>query len=283
MNPLSSALYEGDNYEIPPAMNDPEFLQFLKNIIAKYRINAIIPSTDKDLQFLSSNKDIIEKNGVKVIISDEKVIKITSDKFSTYAFFKKNGIRTPESLLPVDAYKISEQDFPLIIKPRMGIGSKNVFKLNSREELEFYVKRIENPIIQKYIDGVEYSFDALCDLNGLPLEVVPRERISTRSGEIFRGKTVRNKKLIKQVLNLLEKIEIKGPAVIQAFADKKENLIFTEINPRFGSGMHLTLAAGANYPLYLLRMIAGFQHGCKMENFEDGLIMLRYDDAIFIK
>ena len=141
---------------------------------------------------------------------------------------------------------------------------------------------MENPIIQKLVEGVEFTFDVLCDFDGKPLEIVPRERISTRSGEIFRGKTVKNEKLIKQVLRILDRIQIKGPSVIQGFTDKDWNLTFTEINPRFGSGLHLTVTAGANYPLYLIRMLAGFSHGCKMGNYKDGLIMLRYDDAIFI-
>jgi carbamoyl-phosphate synthase large subunit len=283
MNPLSSALYEADFYEIPPAMDNPDFMPFLRNLIRKYDISAIIPSTDKDLLFLSANKETIEKQNVKVVISDEKVIKITSDKFSTYAFFEKNSIKTPKSWLPVEIKNITEKDFPLIIKPRFGIGSKNIFKLNSKEELDFYLKRIENPIIQKFLSGIEFSFDVLCDFHASPLEIVPRQRISARSGEIFRGKTVKSTKLVKQVLNLLSKIEIKGPAVIQGFSDQTEELTFTEINPRFGSGLHLTIAAGVDYPLYLLRMIAGLPHGCEMDNFEDALIMLRYDDALFIK
>ena len=281
-NPLSSALYEADFYEIPPAMDDPEFMPFLRNLIRKYKISAIIPSTDRDLLYLTASKDFIERENVKVVISDEKVIKTTSDKFSTYAFFTRNGINAPRSWLPVEEKNISDKDFPLIIKPRFGIGSKNIFKIFSRDDLDFYVKKIDNPIIQKLVEGVEFSFDVLCDFDGIPLEVVPRERISTRSGEIFRGRTVKSKKLTKQVLDLLDRIQIIGPAVIQGFADSAGNLSFTEINPRFGSGLHLTVTAGADYPLYLTRMLAGLPHGCRMGNFKDKLIMLRYDDAVFI-
>jgi len=282
MNPLSSALYEGDFFEIPPAMDDPAFMPFLKRVIRKYDINAIIPSTDKDLLFLSRNRDFFNKKMVKVVISDEKVIKTTSDKFSTYAFFLKNEIETPKSWLPVEMKDISEDDFPVIIKPRFGIGSKNIYKISSKEELDFFVKRVEQPIIQKFAKGVEYSFDVLCDFDGKPLEIVPRQRISTRGGEIFRGKTVKSRRLIRQVLRLLGKINIAGPAVIQGFADSDEKISFTEINPRFGSGLHLTAQSGADFPLYLIRMLAGLPHGCKMGNFKDGLIMLRYDDAVFI-
>ncbi|MBU1627516.1 ATP-grasp domain-containing protein [bacterium] len=283
MNPLSSALYEGDYYEIPPAMDDPEFMPFLKNTIKKYDISAIIPSTDKDLLFLSANKKSIEEEQVKIVISDDEVIKTTSDKFSTYTYFVKNEISTPKSWLPVEIKDIKDCDFPLIIKPRFGIGSKDINKVFTREELDFFIGKVDKPIIQKLEDGVEYSFDTLSDFSAIPLEIVPRERISTRSGEIFRGRTVKSKKLIKQVLNLLGKIKIKGPAVIQGFAGKDEKLSFTEINPRFGSGMHLTVQAGANYPLYLLRMLAGLPHGCKMGDFDDNLVMLRYDDAVFIQ
>jgi carbamoyl-phosphate synthase large subunit len=88
--------------------------------------------------------------------------------------------------------------------------------------------------------------------------------------------------LVKQVLDVLDKIQIIGPAVVQGFADSAGNLSFTEINPRFGSGLHLTVTAGADYPLYLVRMLAGLPHGCIMGDFKDNLIMLRYDDAVFV-
>jgi carbamoyl-phosphate synthase large subunit len=282
MNPLSSALYEGDYYEIVPPMDDPDFFPCLKEIFRKYDIGVVIPSTDNDLQYLSKNKKAIEDENVKAIVSDEEIIRITSDKYETYKFFIKNEIETPRSWLPEEFKAIHKYEFPLIIKPRFGIGSKGVFKVENQEELDFYISRVDRPIIQKFISGKEFSFDTFSSFEGIPIEIVPRERISTRSGEIFRGRTVNNGDLIAQVISLLSKINLTGPGVAQGFANENNFMTFTEINPRFGSGLPLSVKAGADLPLYLLLLVAGFFPECRLGRFKDNFIMLRYDDAIFI-
>jgi carbamoyl-phosphate synthase large subunit len=68
---------------------------------------------------------------------------------------------------------------------------------------------------------------------------------------------------------------------IQCF--KKGNEIkFTEINPRIGGGYPLSFAAGANYPELLIRMVLGEKVAPRLGEFKENLIMLRWEDAVFI-
>ena len=46
------------------------------------------------------------------------------------------------------------------------------------------------PIVQEYLDGPEFTIDVLCDFDGRPLSIVPRERVVIRAGVIDRGRTV---------------------------------------------------------------------------------------------
>ena len=66
------------------------------------------------------------------------------------------------------------------------------------------------------------------------------------------------------------------------FNPDTEDIVGIEINPRFGGGFPLSYAAGGNFPELLIRE---YFHGESLEYFEswtDNMLMLRYDDAIFV-
>ena len=58
---------------------------------------------------------------------------------------------------------------------------------------------------------------------------------------------------------------------------------FFEVNPRFGGGAPLSIAAGADLPLYLLQEVLGMPITASVGDFTDQLLMLRYDDALFVQ
>ena len=55
---------------------------------------------------------------------------------------------------------------------------------------------------------------------------------------------------------------------------------FFEINPRFGGGAPLSIAAGADLPKYLLQEVLGLTIEAKVGEFTRNLLMLRYSDHV---
>lgn len=55
-----------------------------------------------------------------------------------------------------------------------------------------------------------------------------------------------------------------------------------EINPRFGGGFPLTYAAGGNYPSRLMREYLGDEEIPFSDDWENNLIMLRYDAKVLV-
>jgi len=281
-SPLAAALYLSDKHYIISRISDQNYINILLNICRKEDIKLIIPTIDTELLILSQNKEIFEKKGIRIAISDTKVIEICSNKLKTFQFFKENNIPTVETFSYCQVDKIEKLNYPLFIKPCSGSASINTYKINNRKELDFFINYIDNPVIQEYTEGKEFTMDILADFNGKVLNVVPRERIEVRAGEINKGRTVKDKKIIEYVKNITEKLGAIGPITIQCF--KKGNEIkFTEINPRIGGGYPLSFAAGANYPELLIRMVFGEKIEPVLGEFEENLIMLRWEDAVFIK
>jgi carbamoyl-phosphate synthase large subunit len=54
-----------------------------------------------------------------------------------------------------------------------------------------------------------------------------------------------------------------------------------EINARFGGGYPLADHAGAHFAKWLLEEVSGLPASCH-DNWHSGVLMLRYDEAIFV-
>ncbi len=281
-SPLAAALHLSDKYYIVPRISDSNYINILLNLCMEENIKLIIPTIDTELLILSQNKKKFEKNGIRIAISDTKVIEVCSDKLKTFQFFKENNIPTVETFSYYQVDEMQNFSYPLFIKPCKGSAGINTYKINNKKELDFFIDYIENPVIQEFAEGQEFTLDILADLRGRIINVVPRERIEIRAGEINKGRTVKEEGLIEYGKIIVEKLGGIGSITIQCFK-KDDEIKFTEINPRFGGGYPLSFAAGVNYPELLIRMVLGNKVAPRLGEFEENLIMLRWEDAVFIK
>lgn len=251
-NDLSAGFYMSDFKEVIPEAEEKDYLGKLLDIIDKYSVDLIMPSSGYDIFPISENKEILHKHGIIPIISDRKVLEICRDKLLTFETLKQNFD------LPFTTLKPEEIDaFPIIAKPRYGKGSRDVIKLHDKEELQFISKRYNDMIYQEYLPGEEYTIDVLSDLSANPLISIPRIRIQTKGGISTKGRIVLDKYLIDVTLNIAEFLKIIGPCCIQMKRDINNKFKLVEINPRLGGGTIFTTLAGANFPSMIIDMAEG--------------------------
>ena len=268
-------------YQVPKYTQE-NYVEELMKICLKENVKMIIPLFEKEFLTLLKFKDEFENKGIKLLLSDKKVIEICNGKFYTYEFFKNWGIKTPKSYIIEELAGL--QEFPLIIKPEDGMGSEGVYKVHNEKELLFFYKCVNNPIIQEFIQGTEYTVDVLCDFNGKVISVVPRERLEIRAGEVSKSRTVKNENIIKKTVELIEKLNkegvVIGPITVQCIVNET-GIYFIEINPRFGGGVPLSFEAGVDYGKYLSQMLERKEVKSIIGEFKE-ITMLRYDEAVFI-
>lgn len=112
----------------------------------KNRIHAIISLFDIDLPVLSENKQLFNDIGVQVVVSDKSVIDICNDKLETYKFLVRNGFNAPKTYISLrdalNSIKIGEIKYPVIVKPRWGMGSIGVYEAENEEELLVLYKKL---------------------------------------------------------------------------------------------------------------------------------------------
>lgn len=279
-SPLSAALQVCDYRYLVPPVSDPAYIPTLLEICREHEIGLLVPLIDVDLLLLAQHRDAFAAIGTSPLISALSAVQICGDKRSTARFFEEHNIPTIHTLSQEELVA-GKAGYPLFIKPARGSGSINSFKVSSAEELAFFLRYISEPMVQTFARGQEYTVDALVALDGRVINAVPRRRIEVRAGEISKGTTVKDWYIIRETVALLEKLDLVGPITVQCFAEG-DRVQFTEINPRVGGGLPLTIAAGADYPAQIIRMVSGETVEPCIGDFLDDYYMFRYEEGVYV-
>jgi len=279
-NILSIGLHIADEFIIVPMSDAPDFKDAMINICKKERIDLVIPTRDEELPFWALNKDDFLTIGTKIMIASIETIKICQNKFLFNAFCIQNSFKIPAIVSP-DNCK-NKSIFPLFGRPQKGKSSKNTFVINTESELNFYIKQNNDLIIQKFIDAPEYTIDLFAEFSGKIISVVPRQRINTFGGESFVTKTCKNSILIAEAIKLSERLKLIGHNTIQCFFYEGQ-VLFIEVNPRFGGAANLSFIAGAPSPNFLVEIINGKVIESQIGQFKDKYTMLRFTEDMFFE
>ncbi|RSD35150.1 MAG: hypothetical protein CI953_361 [Methanohalophilus sp.] len=274
-NPLSFGHFLLEKSYVTPKGNESNFIDKILEIALDEKIDAIITGPEEEIIALSKNKDMFENEGILVLCPENKTVNICSDKYETYKFFKENSIPTPKHF-----EHFSNVQFPCIIKPRFGRGGIGIYKCEKREELEFYIDKVKDPVIQQFIEGEEYTIDLLADKEGNPLSIVPRMRIDTESGVSVKAKTVYDEEMLYYCKFICKKLKLFGPSCIQCIKSS-EGIKFIEINTRFGGGSVLSTKADPLIIQNLKNLILN-KECVKSNGFKRNIIMLRYYSEVFV-
>ncbi len=277
---VNAGRYFTDAFYLVPKASENGYIDSLLGLCKKEKADYIIPLHEAEFDILCDNRERFEKAGTTLILSDKSIIDICKDKNRTAHFFEKYNIPTP---ITYDKEQINNAAFPLIIKPSDGMGSMGVFAANDEEDLKYALKKTSNPIIQERVTGTEYTADVLCDMGGNIVYIVPRERIEVRDGEVNKSRVVLDDSIIdlsvKVVDALKEEGTVRGPLTLQCFKRRDGSLKMLEINPRFGGGVPLSFASGADYSKVFLEIS---ENRNIVPNDLQEKTMLRYDESIFI-
>lgn len=275
---LSPAFLAADQTVVTPLIYDSCYISFLIDYCKENNIRAIISLFDVDLLVLSQHKDEFKKNGIEVIVSDESVIRICNDKWNTFHFLNAAGFNTPKTYLSVEdalgAINEGVLNYPVIVKPRWGMGSIGVYLADNEEELRCFYHKIygvikntylkfesnntpEQPVlIQEQLNGQEYGLDIMNDLQGNYINTGVKKKFAMRSGETDCAVTVDDPRLQQLGSRLGEKLRHVANMDVDVF-DVAGKLYVLELNARFGGGYPFIHAAGADMPKAIVNWLTG--------------------------
>lgn len=278
LSETAPALYFADRHFTIPRIGTEGYLEAIVSICREEKIGLVVPTIDTELLLLAENKEWLEREtGAIILISSPEVVQICRDKRESQHFFEENGFLVPARIENIHDENLT---FPVFIKPLDGSSSINAFKVKNREELEFFHQYIENPIVQEYMEGEEYTVDVFLNFDSEILSIVPRKRLAVRSGEIAKGLIVKDRAIMEDVRRLMEVLKPIGHITVQCMKTKR-GIEYIEINPRFGGGAPMSIMAGADSCRLLYELLAG-EEPKYSEDYKENLLFLRFDESIML-
>jgi carbamoyl-phosphate synthase large subunit len=272
-NPLAPAQYAAHHRAAVPRIDDPQYVPALRALCDQHDVKAVVPLTALDIEVLACAR---AQGALPAFVPDPEIARQTFDKYEAHLLLERHGLPSPPTVLPGEPV----ESYPVMVKPRQGSGARSIHPAPDRRAAEFFVQYVQEPtMVQKLMDGPEFSIDCLSDLDGRCLNAIPRTMIESRGGESIKGTVIADPELVDLGRRVVEALGVRGPCTVQVFRDKEIGLGITDVNTRFGGAfpapMYAALA-GRTYPELIVRMAGGERIEPHVGEFRAGLTFTRY-------
>lgn len=272
----NAAPHLGFPFQKIPFGNSPTFLGEIEALIKKWNIDCVVPGTNRELSaFIELSKKTPE---LLMVMPSADFIHLCVNKKQLMNELAEANI----SFLP--PYKTKEKVvYPAIAKPVSGEGSRQFHIVNTPEQLEGYLKlydtKFDDILVQRYIEGAEYTISVIVNNRNKMVGVVPKRVIEKRG--ITRAAVSEHNELIEKLCtDIVATYNPRGPFNVQLKLLEGKGYIF-EINPRLSTTSVLSNKAfGNEVELYIK-----YYNADEIKNppeLKSGVYLYRYDDNVFV-
>jgi carbamoyl-phosphate synthase large subunit len=235
-----------DKFLTAPHATSHDYLHWIEKQLALYKIDFFIPVNELELESLArlSQVELIRLLGsANIIWPGQKAILKFCDKEMTFDFLERIKIPAPRQFS--DKNLVQSSDFPVVLKPRKGAGSKNIFVCQNDSELDAASKFVEEYVIQEYIGDSSNEFTASVFRTKLGEKKVIVFRRNLIGGATGWAKVVEAPAIVEICESVADSVELVGSINIQLRIQENSPKVF-EVNGRFSSTV-------------LMRHLLGFQ------------------------
>lgn len=227
-------------------------------------------------------------------IGDTPDIETAFNKKKTLNLAKELGITIPKTHILDDLDDIAalskELVYPYIVKPQHSVAWKEnvgymgtVMFRHSPGDLMAYVSKVftetgEMPLLQKYVGGVEYGVEFLCDKGKVRAHCVHKRIRSLHplGGASVLKETVASTDIVKRMeqaaTKLVKKLSWHGVIMVEFKVDeRKEEPVLMEINGRFWGSLPLAVFAGVDFPYLYYRLATDLKADEEYQDYKVGV------------
>jgi biotin carboxylase len=150
------AVFDWDTvYLVPATAAEPEaFEHRLLDIMARERVDLVVPCRDDDVVFLAALRDRRSDLAPRLLCGSADAADVIADKWLSAEFCTRNGLPFAPSIAKGSSHERAEfalqHGFPLVTKPRRGYASQDVYLISNDAQFERALAR-EDWIVQKYL------------------------------------------------------------------------------------------------------------------------------------
>ena len=240
---ISKNIPENRKLKIPSALSKnfkPEIIRLCK----RYDISLLVPGVDEELvEVCAISKQLAP---TKVFLPKLSFIETMIDKHLANEALLIKGIDAPKSVLGNE--KPSSLQFPVILKPRWGRGSRGVQIIEDEAKLNAFLSSINGNlstwVIQEFCEGEEYTVQVFANPRNNQFAVYPilvhEKRGSTTVAEMRPDPQIIN--YCSSINNLFNPM---GCYNVQLIKCADGSIKCFEINPRTSTTLCVIIRAGA--------------------------------------
>jgi carbamoyl-phosphate synthase large subunit len=279
MSPRAAGLYLAHQCALVPSARDPEYGDRLLKLAREHGIGMIIPIFDTETPVLARERERFASAGIHVAVNPLASVLRANDKMESYHVCAAAGISQPQRF--DHPYGAPPECYPLLGKPFQGVGSKGMIRLAAPGDLPSGIDPAQF-LWQEWVEGQEFSIDTFGDPDSEGFVAVPRLRRVVKAGQMVDGETVADLELEAFARATCRAFGVRDVCCIQVIRGSAGRLSFVEINPRYGTGVSLSIHAGVNFPR--LQWLSAYAPGVinqAMLCFRPGVGVIRYWEEIY--
>ena len=233
-------------YEVPSPYQNEDLLVCCREIEVVFsRIDRIIAMSESDLPKAAYLREELGVSGLGI-----KQVVLFTDKVAMKREITKVGLRVPhfvECKSISDVIDFAENNvFPLILKPKVGAGSRGVFAALSKTELKQLLRSIDisDYECEEYIPGTVLHVDGMVCGGSIKFIVCSKyinNCLAYKSGiplgSVFIDDPLINSRIEAFTKRVLETLNLdEGPFHLELIQSEQDELVFLELGARVGGG-----------------------------------------------
>jgi predicted ATP-grasp superfamily ATP-dependent carboligase len=251
----------------PSPRRDPErFLAFLSSHLRKERYGVVLPVEQDIFYLFSKHRDELGRL-TKIPVAKFSAFQTAYDKALTFKAAAALCIPAPTTFFVESRAEVEELarriQFPVVVKPRMGSGSRAVgYAANATELLTLWqeVHLVQpRPLIQERIPsggetiGVSVLFNSQSELRACFVHRRIRE-FPLSGGPSTLRESVSRPEIADVAIRFLQELGWSGVAMVEFKVDPRDGVAkLIEVNPKFWGSLNLAIASGVDFPALLYR------------------------------
>lgn len=271
----SHSRYAQGEITYPDPLADPGgFVRRIADVLSRTTYDLVIPVAEDTVQPLAAARASIEPLA-KLAIAPSDALAVITDKAKTVALAEQLGVPIPKSRTFEDLRALEDAAgafaYPVVVKPSRSISDggkaeRSKLKVMYAHDPNELVQLSKEPldkigavIVQEYFRGAGVGVEILAD-RGEVVYAFQHKRLHelplTGGGSCLRVSVPVNPGLLDHARALMRATSWHGVAMVEFKLDEAtgESRLM-EINGRFWGSLPLAVAAGADFPYYLLELL----------------------------
>lgn len=252
-----------------PNATSSDFSTQVRKLVKKLECDLIIPGVDEELLIL--HNAFLDKPNI-LLLPDIMFIKKMLNKHECMKALQEKKINIPTTYLVEQFLTRAQYKFPYVLKPIRGRGSRDVYVINSINDLHSAIgrskSRASDLLVQEFIEGREFTVSVISDRESNLKKIVP-VLVHEKRGITIEAQIDCNPKVIRICKEFHETFKPAGNVNIQLKLDENDIPYIFEVNPRVSTTLCMAIYSGID-------PIQAFLGEIDVGNFSEDVKLVRY-------